>query len=564
MLGWLRPGGHLFTESCNYQSGNHKRDFNPTHYRSSAHEEIVIRLRADSFAGAILLSDQMASNSIFQEEDLLCPVCYDVFRDPVVLPCSHSACKTCMEEYWEHKDHQECPICRKRSSNPLPPVSLTLKKLCEVVLQAKSHKEADIGSEKLCGRHKEKLKLFCLKDEQPVCLVCRDSRLHKGHTFCPIDEVPDDYKLIVEAELEILKEKLRLYNKAKQTFDETKHFIEMQADEATVDIKIAFEILHQHLHEQENARIDALRKEEKEKNLIVEVKIKELSKIITSLSNKIQVVEDALNGDPVAFLQRYKTILYTSRAQCKVPDPQLGPRMLIDVAEHLGNLKFCITQDLQKSMEYYPVVLDPNTAHKDVFLDLQLKEFRMKDSHDNKAIPPDTPERFSLYPWVLGSKGFDSGFTSWEVEVKDTPFNSGKGQPGRCGWTIGLLEESVSRQRVINKGLWNLSYNGHVYTAHSGPKSHVTLELKADVKKIRVKLDWGGGKLSFYDSDTYDHVHTFTHKFAVKVFPYLSNNCFCHTLEISPGEPPKSERERCLEHQLQRRGVHQALTLSHM
>ncbi|KAJ8014799.1 hypothetical protein DPEC_G00019500 [Dallia pectoralis] len=37
MLEWLRPGGYLFfRESCNHQSGDSKRDFNPTHYRTAA------------------------------------------------------------------------------------------------------------------------------------------------------------------------------------------------------------------------------------------------------------------------------------------------------------------------------------------------------------------------------------------------------------------------------------------------------------------------------------------------------------------------------------------------
>ncbi|CAB1455075.1 unnamed protein product [Pleuronectes platessa] len=37
MLGWLRPGGFLFfRESCNYRSGDSKRDFNPTCYRTEA------------------------------------------------------------------------------------------------------------------------------------------------------------------------------------------------------------------------------------------------------------------------------------------------------------------------------------------------------------------------------------------------------------------------------------------------------------------------------------------------------------------------------------------------
>ncbi|XP_017572374.1 phosphoethanolamine methyltransferase isoform X1 [Pygocentrus nattereri] len=38
MLAWLRPGGYLFfRESCFHQSGDCKRDFNPTHYRTPAH-----------------------------------------------------------------------------------------------------------------------------------------------------------------------------------------------------------------------------------------------------------------------------------------------------------------------------------------------------------------------------------------------------------------------------------------------------------------------------------------------------------------------------------------------
>lgn len=37
MLCWLKPGGHLFfRESCFHQSGDCKRDFNPTHYRMPA------------------------------------------------------------------------------------------------------------------------------------------------------------------------------------------------------------------------------------------------------------------------------------------------------------------------------------------------------------------------------------------------------------------------------------------------------------------------------------------------------------------------------------------------
>ncbi|KAL0198763.1 hypothetical protein M9458_007303, partial [Cirrhinus mrigala] len=50
------------------------------------------------------------------------------------------------------------------------------------------------GSDEICSLHSEKLKLFCLEDKQPVCLVCRDSQKHANHTFRPISEAVSSYK----------------------------------------------------------------------------------------------------------------------------------------------------------------------------------------------------------------------------------------------------------------------------------------------------------------------------------------------------------------------------------
>ncbi|KAG1944428.1 verrucotoxin subunit beta-like [Pimephales promelas] len=50
------------------------------------------------------------------------------------------------------------------------------------------------GSEDICSLHSEKLKLFCLEDKLPVCVVCRDSEKHANHTFRPISEIGPAYK----------------------------------------------------------------------------------------------------------------------------------------------------------------------------------------------------------------------------------------------------------------------------------------------------------------------------------------------------------------------------------
>ena len=54
------------------------------------------------------------------EEDLCCPVCHDVFRDPVVLSCSHSFCKDCVKSWWKDKEVKECPLCKRRSFKERP------------------------------------------------------------------------------------------------------------------------------------------------------------------------------------------------------------------------------------------------------------------------------------------------------------------------------------------------------------------------------------------------------------------------------------------------------------
>lgn len=126
------------------------------------------------------------------EADFTCPVCYDIFKDPIVLSCSHSVCNACLDQFWKTKGSKECPVCRTRSTNELP--NLALKNLCETYRRQRGQK-APAGSEGVCSLHSEKFRLFCLDDKQPACVVCRDSRIHANHKFQPLDEVISDLKV---------------------------------------------------------------------------------------------------------------------------------------------------------------------------------------------------------------------------------------------------------------------------------------------------------------------------------------------------------------------------------
>ena len=129
-----------------------------------------------------------------------CAICQDRLIEPRVLPCIHSFCLQCLENYCtsEEKlpgDDVPCPECRREFQIPKDGVAgLTVRTHDKEVAPSASREHH--GGHNYCIEHREQVKLYCFDCQKNMCSMCY-YELHKNnktqHKSERIDIVVQDF-----------------------------------------------------------------------------------------------------------------------------------------------------------------------------------------------------------------------------------------------------------------------------------------------------------------------------------------------------------------------------------
>ncbi|XP_038673052.1 zinc-binding protein A33-like isoform X1 [Scyliorhinus canicula] len=486
------------------------------------------------------------------EDELNCPLCLQLFSDPVILDCGHDFCRLCILKFWDNQNRETCPECGQVFQDKTLKSNRALGKL---VKKSRNH-TLNLklkGTKPYCIEHEEELKLFCETDRKLICVMCldrRDGRSHKAHNFMLINEAVEIYKEKMRVSLNNLKQKKSYY----QDF-------EVKQQEKITEIKDQSSKLQTHITSEFTKMRSVL--EEKQQNMFTDLSTQE-SEVLSKMEINLRKIQDNLNRTqhvlsnvqkrldyqdiytmlkeppldeksaeddyqptitegnlPIGVFQgpvQYRVwkqvidVIIPDYKYAGCSEPASNPTSRTDASEDTPR-KRSIIYSTEEHNRKSPksLTLNANTAHPRLVLS---EDLTVVTYGDVKQEVKEMPERFDTCVCVLGSEGFTSGKHYWEVQVGS-----------KTEWDLGVVKESISRKghttATPETGYWIVWLrNGTEYKATTVPRTRLTVPRKP--RAIGVYLDYEGGQVSFYNVDNMSHLYTFIDTFSERLFSYFS------------------------------------------
>ncbi|XP_038671783.1 zinc-binding protein A33-like [Scyliorhinus canicula] len=440
--------------------------------------------------------------------DLTCPLCLSIYTDPVELQCEHYFCRGCITKHWEQQGELSCAICSDVSPSSTLKSNRKLSNVVATVCKEHARLEENVPSQHTCPEHQRKMERFCVTDCEVICLDCRDSRRHLHHDVLNVQEAAEEFKAQLQKSVTKLQTLIEKRNIAKSKYESLLEEILNSTQNIVDSIKKSFEELHSFLYKEESALLQQLKEEVNQQSSQLQRQIDQIPRDLSSLDANIKAMEEEIRQeDCISFLLNLKET--QKRAKICVP-PLENIAVKVKPENYLGPLQYWTWKNMFKILDpgLSNLTFNPATACSHLSL---CGPTRVRYS-DKVKVVPDSPERFNVAAFILGSDGFTSGKHYWQVDVGD-----GK------DWSLGVAKESINRKGDLRQspkhGYWTIYREKDTFGAFLfHPK---TIEARGNPTRIGVYLDYEGGRVSFYDADLCSHLFTFHATFSEKLYPFF-------------------------------------------
>nr|XP_023398204.1 tripartite motif-containing protein 5-like isoform X1 [Loxodonta africana] len=307
------------------------------------------------------------------QEEVTCPICLELLREPLSLDCGHSFCQACITvnsktSMVSSEGESTCPMCRiKYQADNLRP-NQHLANIVEKLREVKVSLEEKGQTGDVCERHGEKLLLFCKEDGKVICWLCERTEEHRGHHTFLVEEVAQKNQAKLKAALERLRMKQKKAEKLGADIREERASWKNQIETERQNVQAQFNQLRDILDSEEQCELQKLQKEkenimdnlaEGENELAQESQLVE--ELVSDLEHQLQAssvemlqgVNDIIKRSETFTVKRPKTFPKKPRRTFRAPDLRdilKVFRELTDAQNYWGKKK---SQYLQANYSYY-------------------------------------------------------------------------------------------------------------------------------------------------------------------------------------------------------------------
>uniref|UniRef100_A0A671SE29 Tripartite motif-containing protein 16-like n=1 Tax=Sinocyclocheilus anshuiensis TaxID=1608454 RepID=A0A671SE29_9TELE len=525
----------------------------------------------------------MAEASIsWAEDQFMCPVCLDLLKDPVTIPCGHSYCKGCISGCWDEEDWKgiyRCPQCRQ-TFTPRPVLGKNVVFAEMVEKLKKTRLQAAPSPVPTLHHHTGSVDVKCdsctLIKRKAVksCLECRSSycqnhlKQHenlfrgKGHNLmdatgrlqemmcpqhdkmlevycrtdhrcicvlCLVDEHKNHDTVSTAAarteKQRHLEGKQRKFQKIIQQREKDLQELREAVASHKVTVEDSERIFTEIIRSIEKRRSEVkqlIRDQERAAVSRAEARVEELEQEINDLKRRdTELKQFSEAQDHVHFLQSWPPVSFSESTDGFTVSSHLSFDNVVESVSRLRDklLQFC-TETIENisGTDSGLLTVDPNS----VFYWLHLSEgntvMTVTDTHQRY---PDHPDRFDSWAEALCRESV-TGRCYWEVEWSGD---------GTSGVDIAVTYKSIKRKgggsecaAGRNDKSWNL-YCTPTFCSFWHNNIETVLPVTHVSSRIGVFVDHSAGTLSFYSvSDTMSLIHRVQTTFTQPLYAVHINN----------------------------------------